>query len=551
MQCLKCGNENSDNAKFCRGCGAKLEEIEQVTTGNFVECSKCGHAIESGKKFCPKCGTSVITVEPISVPVSAATMLDISPAPPVTDTMPPAVPLANQANVQPTPSKSDRTKLAGAAIAVILLSVAGGGWYWYHQMPEKVSPSTINTALVNTADSGAQTNGVMEALPVQQATPSIALMLKAAYANDDNGFFSAKQSLDKLNKPPRGNRKAARTSNSDGLARLKDGDISGAVASLTRATEEDPSDQEVWSNLAYAYLQANNLDEANRATTASLALAPERASAWGTYGVILARQGNQVDAVGAFLVAYRFSRNQQKTIEYLQNLLNEDKEPQVKAAAGDALERLPISTGQAAAQLVQEAERRRQQTEAVQHAQQANEPVMVRIPGKNYEMGKFEVTQKEWRAIMGNNPSYFSSCGDTCPVENVSWNDAQQFIQKLNAKTGKQYRLPTSAEWQYACYGGSQTEYCGGNNLDAVGWFNGNSNGQTHPVGQKQANGYGLYDMTGNVWEWISEYSDDNGLLRGGSWYHDSQYVRPVVRDGEVLTTRRNYFGFRLARTLP
>jgi formylglycine-generating enzyme required for sulfatase activity len=193
---------------------------------------------------------------------------------------------------------------------------------------------------------------------------------------------------------------------------------------------------------------------------------------------------------------------------------------------------------------------------AIAENAEASGPAMVRIPDRNYEIGKTEVTQAEWRAVMGTNPSGFPSCGDNCPVERVSWNDAQEFIQKLNAKTGKQYRLPTEAEWEYACYGGSQSEYCGGNDLDAVAWTSANSNGQTHPVGQKQANGYGLYDMTGNVWEWMNNcWEEGEGncakrMLRGGSWLNFPQLARIVPR-GRLDTAKRDDVGFRLARTLP
>jgi formylglycine-generating enzyme required for sulfatase activity len=96
---------------------------------------------------------------------------------------------------------------------------------------------------------------------------------------------------------------------------------------------------------------------------------------------------------------------------------------------------------------------------------------MVAIPGKNYEMGKYEVTQGQWKAVMGNNPSYNSDCGDNCPVEQVSWDDVQVYLQKLNAKTGKQYRLPSEDEWEFACGGGSKDEYCGGGDLNALGWY--------------------------------------------------------------------------------
>lgn len=181
-------------------------------------------------------------------------------------------------------------------------------------------------------------------------------------------------------------------------------------------------------------------------------------------------------------------------------------------------------------------------------------PAMVRIPGENYEMGKYEVTQAEWRAVMGSNPSYFSNCGDNCPVESVSWNDINEFIQKLNAKTGRQYRLPSEDEWVYACYGGSQTEFCGGNNLGAIGWFDGNSNNHTHAVGQKKANGYGLYDMSGNVWEATSTCYDDSctqRVLRGGSWSNIPLSERTNVRYSFGSDIRYMDLGFRLARTLP
>ena len=179
---------------------------------------------------------------------------------------------------------------------------------------------------------------------------------------------------------------------------------------------------------------------------------------------------------------------------------------------------------------------------------------MVRIPGKNYELGKYEVTQGEWKAIMGSNPSKFSNCGDTCPVEQVSWNDIQEFLQKLNQKTGKQYRLPTEAEWEYACYGGSKSEYCGGNNLDVVGWYDKNSDEQPHPVGQKQANGYGLYDMSGNVWEWMQDCYNSScvlRVLRGGSWFDFAAGLRSVGRDYFYSSSRDGSGGFRVARTLP
>jgi len=187
-------------------------------------------------------------------------------------------------------------------------------------------------------------------------------------------------------------------------------------------------------------------------------------------------------------------------------------------------------------------------------------PVMVPIPGKNYEIGKYEVTQGEWRAVMGNNPSHFKSCGSSCPVEQVNWDDIKVFIRKLNARTGKQYRLPTEAEWEYACQGGSKSKYCGSNTLAGVAWYGndgkpgGNSRQTTHAAGKKQANGYDLYDMSGNVWEWTNgcwEGDCNERVLRGGSWGSgpDASQASNRIKYGTV--NRGFSAGFRLVRTLP
>lgn len=175
---------------------------------------------------------------------------------------------------------------------------------------------------------------------------------------------------------------------------------------------------------------------------------------------------------------------------------------------------------------------------------------MVPIPGKSYEIGKYELTQGQWRAVMGNNPSKFGKCGDNCPVEAVSWEDVQIFLGKLNAETGKHYRLPTEAEWEFACLGGFASEYCGGNVANAVAWTEENSNGKTQTVGQKQANGYGLYDMSGNVWEWTNDCTEEHCALRGGSWKHSALITRVTDRNANSPDFRCLSDGLRLARTI-
>ncbi|HUX90206.1 MAG TPA: SUMF1/EgtB/PvdO family nonheme iron enzyme [Gallionellaceae bacterium] len=190
---------------------------------------------------------------------------------------------------------------------------------------------------------------------------------------------------------------------------------------------------------------------------------------------------------------------------------------------------------------------------------------------KPFAIGKTEVTQQQWHAVMGDNPSYFTDCADTCPVEQVSWDDVQIFIKKLNAKTGKQYRLPSEAEWEYACRAGNQQEYCGNDNADSVAWTNNNSGNffskGPHPAATRQANAFGLYDMSGNVWEWVEDtYHDSyegapedgsawlNGrmrVLRGGSWGYDTKFGRAAARSKFAANYRYFSYGFRLAQTLP
>ena len=191
-----------------------------------------------------------------------------------------------------------------------------------------------------------------------------------------------------------------------------------------------------------------------------------------------------------------------------------------------------------------------------------------RVTLKGFALGKTEVTQGQWKAIMGNNPSNFTSCGDNCPVEQVSWNDAHAFIEKLNAKTGKQYRLPSEAEWEYACHAGGRQAYCGSDNLDSVAWHDSNSGNSTHPVAEKQSNAFGLHDMSGNVWEWVedgyhADYkgapddgsawlgNDANRVLRGGSWIVSPRVGREAGRNWYETGSSYYNLGFRLARSYP
>jgi len=183
---------------------------------------------------------------------------------------------------------------------------------------------------------------------------------------------------------------------------------------------------------------------------------------------------------------------------------------------------------------------------------------------KPFYMQTTEVTQGQWKAVMGNNPSHLSNCGDNCPVEQVSWNDCQEFIRKLNQREGNgTYRLPTEAEWEYACRAGTTGPYY--TDLDRAGWYSGNSNNRTHPVAQKTPNAWGLYDMHGNVWEWCQDWrvdypggsvTDPKGpssgnyrVIRGGSWSHAARYCRSADRSSGTPDYRILHRGFRVAWT--
>lgn len=189
---------------------------------------------------------------------------------------------------------------------------------------------------------------------------------------------------------------------------------------------------------------------------------------------------------------------------------------------------------------------------------------------QSFFLGKYEVTQSQWQSVMGSNPSNFKACGGNCPVEMVSWDDVQEFIKRLNNQNARFiYRLPSEAEWEYACRANGNDQYYGP--VSDIGWYGSNSSGTTHPVGLKQPNRFGLYDMSGNVWEltadlihfnyngapsdgspWLDQTTAKSHVIRGGSYFNTPEYLtsaRRGWRDPEKADFPGDHVGFRLAAT--
>lgn len=199
---------------------------------------------------------------------------------------------------------------------------------------------------------------------------------------------------------------------------------------------------------------------------------------------------------------------------------------------------------------------------------QADEKPAHEVVVDGFAMSKFPVTQWQWTVIMGNNPSDFKGC-DQCPIDQVSWNEAQEFIRRLNHLTGKLYTLPTEAEWEFAAKAGKYGRYynfSGSDNLDEVGWYTGNSERRPHPVGEKEPNELGLYDMSGNMWEWCKDWyqkfyyeleekyspeGPDSGagkVRRGGSWFTQPINCRITTRNHVKMDYKDDAGTFRLAQ---
>ena len=270
------------------------------------------------------------------------------------------------------------------------------------------------------------------------------------------------------------------------------------------------------------------------------------------------------ESVGAGIVNQQQSENQQLSNTYVASSSNNSSGSPSVASGSNAIS-IPVKDGISIEMVKVEAGTFMMGATPEMEKPNSDEKPLHQVTLINdYYMGKYEVTQALWEAVMGSNPSYFK--GDNLPVEKVSWNDCQEFISKLNGLTGRKFRLPTEAEWEYAARGGKKRrgyQYSGSSNITDVAWYDGNSGSKPHPVGTKQANELGIYDMSGNVYEWCLDwygsYSSssqtnptgaDSGsfrVFRGGGWGIYARGCRLSYRYIFTPDDRRSYLGLRLA----
>ena len=372
----------------------------------------------------------------------------------------------------------------------------------------------------------------------------------------------------------------------EGYSLLEAGDAQAAAAKFEAGLKTSPQNPLAHFFLGKAYYTLEKYDLAKTHLSKSLDLDPTNKYAADARALLqtMAQADAQVAAENSLWASAQSSKNKSYYQSYLQLYpkgkhvseaqdalasITKDEARKAAEAAAQAEEAAWASAqqggrGGARAYLQQYPNGRYVAAAKARLAVPAIVPKMIAIPSRNFEMSKYLVTQAEWGSVMDVNPSEHK--GSDLPVDNLGWNDIQSYLAALAAITGKQYRLPTNAELEYACQGGKNHKYCGSDDVDAVAWYAGNSGGTIHPVGQKQPNGYGLYDMTGNLAEWtsgcvrwaaLSRVDCSNHYIDGGSWSSDLKHLSMSHGSlwGFSLRTGGDSpepsAGIRLARTLP
>lgn len=315
MKCQKCNHENRDGTKFCESCGVKL--VAAVTTES---CASCGQDNPSEFKFCKHCGKPRDSVSNSS-PKEVA-----SP------------PIARQ-TIEPKTSKEERRSSSSTtekksfpwAIVFIVIAVLGGGSYFL------LSKSTKGNDIINSAQAPAKgssaTKNIQEVTPSSlraEAMPYISAMITAMQNNNLPAIDENAAMINSLKKPTSGDRKVARKFNEAGLAALKANNFELAISSFKDGVTADPTDQEVVNNLGYAYYQNGDLSRAKALIEYTLSLAPLRTSAWTNYGVILFKEGANESAINAYLVAFKYAKNQNNLVAFVEKQSQEDVDMQLR-----------------------------------------------------------------------------------------------------------------------------------------------------------------------------------------------------------------------------
>lgn len=467
-------------------------------------------------------------------------------------TTPPAGPPKEPQTTPPTDTSSSPRWAIVAGVVALVVAV-GGGAYWLGQRPGSLGggPAEVTTRPAATepapTDRSALTREPAESAPEPQQTasagPERAEPPVPAEADEPSpAEMEAGLELD------RDERRLVQ----HGLIEAgqepgpADGLFGGESARTRRAIRAWQATKDMEASGYLTREQADTLIELGRARADD--------AAWAT-----AEQVDSVEGYGEYLRAYPSGRHVQEARASQQRLQAQTEQQRADEARFERLlQMVRIPGGSFTMGCTRE-----------QEDCYDNEKPAHRVWVSSFELSKYEVTQELWEAVMGANPSHFSGCA-RCPVERVSWDDIQGFLRKLNAGGGR-YRLPSEAEWEYAARGGTQSrgyQYAGSHSPEAVAWYGDKSGNKTYPVGQKQANELGLYDMSGNVYEWLQDcwngdYAGapsngqawergncDRRVLRGGSWldYLPSS-LRSANRVWVTADNRYNYGGFRIART--
>jgi hypothetical protein len=315
MKCQKCNHENRDGTKFCESCGIKL--VEAVTAES---CASCGQANPSGFKFCKHCGKprdSVANSSPKEVASPPIARQTIEPK-------------TSKEERRPSSSKTEKKSFPWA-IVIIVIAVLGGASYFF------LGKSTKGNDIINSAQVPAKgssgTKNMQEVTPSSfraEAMPYISAMISAMQNNNLSAIDENAAMINGLQKPTSGDRKVARKFNDAGLAALKANNFELAISSFKDGVTADPTDQEVVNNLGYAYYQNGDLPRAKSLIEYTLSLAPLRTSAWTNYGVILFKERANESAINAYLVAFKYAKNQDKLVAFVEKQSQEDVDMQLR-----------------------------------------------------------------------------------------------------------------------------------------------------------------------------------------------------------------------------